>query len=55
MRKQHARPILALGAAGAGVHFEIGIVVVGFAREQRFKFAARDLRLELAQRGFGFG
>ena len=28
---QHPRPILALGTARAGVDFEIGIVLIGFA------------------------
>ena len=53
--QQHVGPILALGAAGAGMDFEIGIVVVGLAGEQRLQLAARDFGLELAQRRFGFG
>jgi hypothetical protein len=43
--QQHLGPVLALGAAGAGMDFEIGIVGVGLARQQR---------LELAPRGFFF-
>ena len=41
--QQHLRPVLALGAAGAGMDFEIGVVGVGLAREQRFDLAALDL------------
>jgi len=53
--KQHASPILALGAARPGVHFEIGIVGVGLAREQRLELAPRHLGLELLQRRFRLG
>ena len=53
--QQHRRPVLAFGAAGAGMDFEIGIVVVGLARQQRLELAARDFGLEPAQRVFGFG
>ena len=35
--QQHLRPVLALGAAGAGVDLEIGVVGVGLAREQRLE------------------
>ena len=38
--QQHLRPVLAFGAAGAGVDFEIGVVGVGLAREQRLDLAA---------------
>src|SRR5476651_179614 len=51
--QQHARPILTLGAAGAGVHFEIGIVGVGFAREQRLALAAQTFHSQFLDRGFG--
>ncbi len=37
------------------MHFEIAIVVIGFARQQGFELAARHLGLELAQRGFRLG
>ena len=37
------------------MHFEIAIVAVGFARQQRFQFAARDFDFELAQARFRFG
>ena len=53
--QQHAGPVLALGAAGAGMDLEIAVVGVGLAGEQRLEFAPRDLGLELAQGGFGFG
>ena len=37
--KQHARPVLTLGAAGARMNFDKGVVAVGFAREQRLDLA----------------
>ena len=49
---EHTGPVLALGAAGAGVHFEIRVIGVGFAGEQRLELATRHLGLELAQRLF---
>ena len=45
---QHVGPVLALGAAGAGMHFEIGVVAVGLARQQRLELAPRGFGLELA-------
>ena len=53
--QQHLRPVLALGAAGAGMHFEIGIELVGLAREQRLEFAAGDFLLQFLQRVLGLG
>ena len=53
--QQHLGPVLAFGAAGAGVNLEIGIEAVGFARQQRFEFAARDFLFQVLQRGLGFG
>src|ERR1700739_3372874 len=38
--KQHFSPVLALGAAGAGMHFEIGIELVGLAREKRLQLTS---------------
>ena len=35
--------------------FQIGLVAVGLAREQRLGLAPRDLGLELAQRVLGVG
>src|SRR6516164_818736 len=37
--QQHLRPVLALGAAGTGMHLEIAVVAVGLAREQRLELA----------------
>src|SRR6185437_17012027 len=48
----HSGPVLTLGAAGAGVNFEITVVGVGFAREQCFELAPRHLRLQALERGF---
>ena len=52
---QHAGPVLALGAAGAGMDFEIAVVGVGLAGEQRFQFAPRHFRLQALERGFRLG
>ena len=52
--QQHLGPVLAFGAAGAGMNLEIGIEAVGFAGQQRFEFAARDFLLQALQRGLGF-
>ena len=53
--QQHLGPVLALGAAGAGMDFEIAIVAVGLAGQQRLELAARHFGLQLAQRRFGLG
>ena len=53
--QQHVGPVLALGAARAGVDLEIGIVGVGLARQQRLELAPRHLGLELLERLFGVG
>ncbi|MGY3659117.1 hypothetical protein ACVJ19_005780 [Bradyrhizobium sp. USDA 376] len=53
--QEHLRPVLALGAAGAGMDFEIGIEAVGLARQQRLELAACDFLLQVLQRSFGFG
>ncbi len=52
--QQHLGPVLAFGAAGTGMDFEIGIELVGFARQQRLKLAPRDLLLQVLQRILGF-
>ncbi len=52
--QQHRGPVLALGAAGAGMDFEIGVEAIGLAREQRFQLAARDLLLQRLERILGF-
>ena len=53
--QQHLGPVLAFGAAGAGMDLEIGIEPVGLARQQRFKLAARDFLLQGLQRVLGLG
>src|ERR1700716_4077350 len=53
--QQHRGPVLALGAACAGMHFEIGIEPVGLARQQRLQFAATVFLLEHLQRVLGLG
>lgn len=40
--------------AGAGVHLDIGVVGIGFARQQRLELAPRGLRLEAPERVLGF-
>ena len=52
---EHAGPVLALGAAGAGVDFEIAVVGVGLAGKQRFELAPRHLGLQALERGFRLG
>ena len=52
---EHVCPVLALGAAGAGVNFEIAVVGVGFARKQRFQLAPRHLDLQPSERRFRLG
>ena len=42
--QQHARPVAAFRAAGAGVDFDIAVVAVGLAREQRFELPPLALR-----------
>ena len=48
--QEHARPVAALGAAGARMDFDIGVVGVGLARQQRLELAALALRLQRLQR-----
>ena len=55
MREQHLRPVLAFGAAGAGVDLEVGVVGVGLAREQRLDLPARHLRGEPRDLRLGIG
>ena len=52
--KQHRGPVLAFGAACAGVDFEIGIVAVGFARKHRLDLARLHLARHRADRRLGF-
>ncbi len=51
--KQHVGPVLAFGAAGAGMHFEIGIVAVGLARKHGFHLTAVRLAPQRLQRVLG--
>ena len=53
--QQHVGPVLALGAARAGMDLEIGVVRIGLARKQRLELAPRHLGLELLERLFGVG
>src|SRR5262249_37940991 len=53
--RQHIGPILALGAARAGMDFEVAVVSVGLARKESIHLAARDLGLQLAQSFLGLG
>ena len=48
---EHFGPVLAFGAAGAGMDFDIGVVGVGFAREQRPDLVFFGARRERRQRG----
>ena len=52
---EHVGPVLALGAAGAGMDLEVGVVAVGLARQQRLELAPGDVRLEPPQRVLGVG
>ena len=54
MRASMLRPVLALGAAGAGVDLDVGVVAVGFARKQCLDLLATRVRRQLAQRGLAF-
>ena len=53
--QQHRGPVLALGPAGAGMHLEVGVEAIGFPRQQRLQFAARDFLFQIFQRGLGLG
>ncbi|GJD71904.1 hypothetical protein CFIICLFH_0113 [Methylobacterium goesingense] len=51
---EHVGPVLALGAAGARMDFEIGIEAVRLAGEQGLDLAARGLLLDGADAGLAF-
>ena len=53
--QQHFRPVLRLGAAGAGVDFQEGVKLVGLAGEQAFDFLAFGLDGQSLQRGHTIG
>src|ERR1044072_3861926 len=47
--QQHAGPVLALGAPGAGVDLEIAVVRIRLPGQKRLELATRDLRPQGAQ------
>ena len=51
--QEHVRPVLAFGTTGAGMHFDIGIVAIGFARQHGFHLTASSLDLQSLQRVLG--
>ncbi len=53
--EQHLRPVLAFGAAGAGMDLDIGVVGVGLAGEQRLDLGRARLVARGLQRGLGLG
>ena len=53
--RQHLGPVLRLGAAGAGVDLDIGVVGVGLTRQQRLEPRLARLLARLAERPFGVG
>ena len=55
MRMQHVGPVLAFGAAGTGMDFEVGVVAVGLAGQQRLELAPGDVLPEPAQPVLGVG
>ena len=52
---EHLRPILAFGAARAGVNLDIGVIGVGLAGEQRLHFPRVGLLPQSLKRLLGFG
>ena len=52
---EHLRPILRLGAAGAGIHLEIGVVAVGLAGQQALDLAALRVLRDAAEGGHAVG
>ena len=53
--QQHLGPVLRLGAAGPGMHFEIAVVGVGLAGEEALKLAPRRFRAQLFEGRLGVG
>ena len=53
--RQHLGPVLGLGAAGAGVDLDIGVVGIGLARQQRLETRRPGLPRGLAQRFLALG
>ena len=52
---QHLRPVLAFGAAGAGVYFEEAVIGIRLARQQGFEFLVCRLFLQTDKGCLGFG
>ncbi len=52
--KEHARPVAALGAAGPCMDFNISVVAIDLAREQRLDLTALGFGLEVAEFGEAF-
>ena len=53
--EEHFRPVLRLGAAGAGLDVEVRVVGIHFAGEHAPEFEALDARLEAPQVALHFG
>ena len=53
--QQHLCPILRLGAAGTGMHFEIAVVAIGLARQQALQLTSSRLGAQLLERRLGLG
>src|SRR6185437_10343373 len=53
--RQDLRPILRLGAAGAGVDLEIGVIVIRFAGQQALELALPHLLLQSRESAIGLG
>ena len=51
--KQHAGPVVGLGAAGAGVDLDEGVIAVGLAGEQRLQLGSAGAVLYRLQLGAG--
>ena len=51
---EHQRPVLAFGAAGAGVNLHIAVVGIGLAGEERLHLALMRFGPELLQCRLGF-
>src|SRR5262245_35232502 len=52
---EHLRPILAFGAARAGMNLDIGVITVGLAREQRLYFPGVGFLPQTVKHLLGFG
>src|SRR5262245_35638844 len=51
---EHLRPVLAFGAARAGMNLDIGVIAVGLAREQRLHFPGVSLLPQAVKRLLSF-